>query len=70
MNSVLRALTIIYLALVVAAPASAYIGPGAGAGAVAIVLGVLGALFMAIVAVVWYPIKRALRRSKAARSED
>lgn len=70
MTTALRALMASYLVLVFAAPASAYIGPGAGAGAIAIVFGVLGAVLMAIVAVVWYPIKRALRRSKTVQTED
>lgn len=52
------------------AAAVAYIGPGVGAGAVAAVLGVLGSIFLAIVAVVYYPIKRLLkgRKSKQAKS--
>ncbi|HQU67628.1 MAG TPA: hypothetical protein PLI43_05465 [Albidovulum sp.] len=41
--------------------AVAYIGPGVGAGAVASVLGVISAIFLAIVAVVYYPIKRMLK---------
>lgn len=46
------------------AAASAYIGPGVGAGAIAAVLGVLGSVFLAIVAVVYYPIKRMLKGRK------
>lgn len=49
--------------------ALAYIGPGVGAGAFAAVLGVLGSIFLAIVAVLYYPIKRMMKRrkSKAAK---
>jgi len=52
--------------------ALAYIGPGVGAGAIAAVLGVLGSIFLAIVAVIYYPIKRLMkgRKSKAAKSSD
>lgn len=46
------------------ASASAYIGPGVGAGAIAAVVGVLGSIFLAIVAVVYYPIKRLLKGGK------
>ncbi len=48
--------------------AQAYIGPGLGAGAVAAVLGVLGAIFLALFAIIWYPIKRMrkARRDKIA----
>jgi len=55
-------------ALTTSAPAAlAYIGPGMGAGAVAVVLGVIGSLFLAIFAVLYYPIKRLLRRNKASQ---
>ncbi|MDI3338405.1 hypothetical protein QKW60_18495 [Defluviimonas aestuarii] len=49
--------------------AMAYIGPGVGAGAIAAVLGVIGSIFLAIVAVLYYPIKRMLkgRKSKVAK---
>jgi membrane protein implicated in regulation of membrane protease activity len=49
-------------------PALAYIGPGVGAGAVAAVFGVLGSIFLAIVGVVYYPIKRLLKKRKAPSS--
>jgi len=54
-------------ALLPAMPAYAYIGPGAGAGTIAVVLGILGSIFMAIVAVIWYPIKRLFGRKKPAK---
>jgi hypothetical protein len=47
--------------------ASAYIGPGLGAGAMAAVLGVLGGLLMLVVGVIWYPIKRVIRRFRARK---
>jgi hypothetical protein len=49
--------------------AMAYIGPGVGAGAIAAVLGVLGSIFLAIVAVVYYPIKRLLKGGKDKASK-
>lgn len=52
------------------AMALAYIGPGVGAGAIAAVLGVLGSILLAIVAVLYYPIKRMMknRKAKAAKA--
>ncbi|WP_284165767.1 hypothetical protein [Frigidibacter sp. SD6-1] len=44
--------------------ALAYIGPGVGAGAIGAVIGVIGAIFLAIFAVLWYPIKRMLKGKK------
>lgn len=50
------------LLLLAASPAHAYIGPGAGAGTIAVVLGVIASLFLALVAIVWYPLKRLYLR--------
>lgn len=52
------------LGCTLASPASAYIGPGVGAGAVAAVFGVIGSIFLAIIGVVYYPIKRMLKGRK------
>lgn len=60
----------IVLAIAVAAlfsplPAMAYIGPGVGAGALAAVVGVVGAIFLALFAILYYPVKRMLKKRKA-----
>jgi hypothetical protein len=54
--------------LFTATSAEAYIGPGLGAGVIATVLGILGSMFLALFAIVWYPIKRLFKR-KASRQE-
>lgn len=48
-------------------PAFAYTGPGLGLGAVGVALGLVGSLFLGLVSVIWYPVKRALRRARAAK---
>lgn len=52
--------------------AAAYVGPGLGAGVLAAVLGVFAAIAMAVVALVWYPVKKLLRKRSAsvARAEQ
>ncbi len=55
--------------------AQAYIGPGLGAGSVGVVLGVLGSILLFILALVYYPIKRMIKKRKAKiegenKSED
>lgn len=50
-----------------AGPAHAYIGPGAGAGTIAVVLGVLASVAMAFFAILWYPIKRVIKKRKAGK---
>ena len=53
--------------LATATPAYAYIGPGVGLGAVGIVLGVIGSIILGIVSVLWYPLKRLIRRIRRIR---
>ncbi|MFK7876189.1 MAG: hypothetical protein AB8B71_10470 [Paracoccaceae bacterium] len=50
--------------LAMSSPAVAYIGPGMGAGAVAVVAGVIGSIFLAIFAVLYYPIKRLIKSKR------
>ena len=54
--------------LALAEPAQAYIGPGAGAGTIAVVLGILASIAMTFFALLWYPIKRILKK-RAVRTE-
>jgi hypothetical protein len=50
--------------LLVSEVASAYIGPGAGLGVIGTLIAFVGAVLLAIVGFVWYPIKRLLKRKK------
>jgi len=43
-------------------PSYAYIGPGMGGGVVAIIFGFFAAIFLALWAILSYPIKRAIKR--------
>ncbi len=54
----------LFMLLMSATPALAYIGPGAGAGVIAVVLGVIGAFFMTVLAVIWYPLKRLFKKTR------
>jgi hypothetical protein len=58
-------------AAVLAAPqsAAAYIGPGAGLTAIGTVAALFGALLLAIVGFVWYPIKRLRNQRRAKRAD-
>ena len=57
---------LILAATLLAAPAQAfaYIGPGLGAGAISAVLGVLGSIFLGLFAVLYYPIKRLMKKRR------
>ena len=49
--------------------AHAYIGPGLGAGAVAVVLGILASIGIAFMAILWYPLKRLFKKGKQTSPE-
>tara|TARA_B100000035_G_C21015650_1_gene561669 strand:- start:895 stop:1140 length:246 start_codon:yes stop_codon:yes gene_type:complete len=44
--------------------ASAYIGPGMGGGVIAATIGIIVAIFAALFGLIWFPIKRLLKRRK------
>jgi uncharacterized membrane protein len=56
-------------AFIAATPAYAYIGPGAGAGTIAVVFGVISAVFLALFAILWYPFKRLIKRFRGSRAD-
>lgn len=54
-----------------AAPAHAYMGPGIGMGTIGVILGVIGSILLGMFSVLWYPIKRLIRRlRKRARTPE
>lgn len=55
------------LVLIYSPMASAYVGPGLGAGAITVVLGIVSGLLMLLVGVVWYPVKRMIRRFRSKK---
>jgi len=59
-----------FLALAMTAVTSnahAYIGPGIGIGTLSAILGLIATFFVAIFAILYYPIKRVLRRCKKSQ---
>lgn len=44
------------------ATAHAYLGPGVGLGVIGVGLGFIGSIVLGFFAILWYPIKRMLRR--------
>ena len=55
------------LSLLFSGTAMAYVGPGAGISVLGSVLGILATIFVAIGAIVFWPIRKFLKRKKAAR---
>ena len=50
--------------------ANAYVGPGLGAGTIGVILGIIGSIFIAIFAIVWYPLKRLLKKNRKKKSNN
>lgn len=63
----MRKIFLICMLLITAPAAFAYIGPGAGISLVGSILGILAAIFLGLFAVLAWPIRRFLKRRKAAR---
>ena len=53
-----------------AGPAMAYIGPGAGLGAIAVTVAMLLGVLLLVIGLVWYPLKRFLKRRGDAAAKD
>ena len=57
--------TTLILTNFIAVEAFAYVGPGAGISAIGSLLALIGAVLLAIIGFVWYPVKRMIKRRKA-----
>ena len=57
-------INLIIVLLSISSSVFAYIGPGMGGGVIAAVLGVIGAVLLALFGILYYPIKRALKNRK------
>ena len=68
MQSIILSLVICFIILV---PnyADAYVGPGLGAGTIGVILGIIGSLFIALFAIIWYPLKRLFKKKKRQSQE-
>lgn len=49
--------------------AHAYVGPGLGLGVIGAIVGIIVTVFLAIAGVIWYPLKRMLRKLKVKKAE-
>jgi hypothetical protein len=58
------------LALLTAPSAQAYVGPGAGLSAIGVLVALLGAVALAVVGFVWYPLKRLFGKAAPAKTAD
>lgn len=64
MIKTLHVLTIYLGIFVIASPAFAYIGPGMAGGVFSVIIGVLVALIMIFLGIIYYPLKRLFKNRK------
>jgi hypothetical protein len=58
-------LIVLILLTIASSSADAYVGPGLGLGVLGALFGGILAVFLAILGVFWYPIKRLLKKKKS-----
>ncbi|MDT8319638.1 MAG: hypothetical protein RQ826_03850 [Xanthomonadales bacterium] len=56
---------VLFAATLLAAPLEAYVGPGAGISVLGSLLGILATIVVAIGAVIFWPVRKMLKRRKA-----
>ena len=61
---------LILLVLMAPDQADAYVGPGLGAGTIGVILGIIGSLFIALFAIIWYPLKRLFKKKKQSQESE
>lgn len=52
----------------ISSPAWAYVGPGAGLTALGSLVALIGAIGLALVGFIWYPVKRLRRKFKTGKT--
>ena len=60
----MKKINLVIVLLSISSSVFAYIGPGMGGGVIAGVLGVIGAVLLALFGILYYPIKRMLKNRK------
>lgn len=63
-------ITALFLLALIASPAAAYVGPGAGISVLGSLLGILATIFVAIGAILFWPIRKLIKRRKAKKETE
>ncbi len=63
-------ITVLLLLALIASPAAAYVGPGAGISVLGSLLGILATIFVAIGAILFWPIRKLMKRRKAKKETE
>ena len=60
----LKKILLISILILIESTAFAYIGPGMTGGVFAATLGIIVAIFAALIGLIWFPVKRLLKKRK------
>ena len=61
---------ITFLFFFITTSSHAYLGPGVGGGIIAATLGVIVAIFAALFGLIWFPVKRLLKKRKEKKDQQ
>ena len=50
-------------------PSFAYLGPGVGGGIIAAAVGIVVAIFAGLIGLIWFPLKRLLKKRKEKKEQ-
>lgn len=67
MSKTMIQILLVFILLASVSPAPAYIGPGAGISVLGSLLSILATVFVAIGAVLFWPLRKLMKRRKARR---
>ncbi len=65
----MKKLLYILLLLIIQNTAYAYIGPGMGGGMIVATLGIIVALFAALFGLIWFPIKKLIKKKDKSKTK-
>ena len=66
----MRILALILILFLSADPAYAYMGPGAGLAFIGSLIALIASVFVGLLGLVWYPVKRLIRMRRRASDGD
>jgi len=59
----------IFFFLLITTSSFAYLGPGVGGGLIAATIGIIVAIFAALFGLIWFPVKRLLKKRKEKKQK-
>lgn len=65
-----KLISTILLFIFITTSSYAYLGPGVGGGVIAATIGIIVAIFAAVFGLIWFPIKRMLKKKKDLKENN